>query len=97
MGVFLILAPVSGVLALLFAYYLILKVSRRDAGTDRMKEIAGFIGMNVATKANVRTAAAAKDHGMNALFVRLLKSKNSCIFVKTCENTAVFIILLQFL
>ena len=108
MGVFLILAPVSGVLALLFAYYLILKVSRRDAGTDRMKEIAafihegaraflmaeyrilvffvavlfvligigtswltaycfligsifstaaGFIGMNVATKANVRTAA----------------------------------------
>ena len=117
MGVFLILAPVSGVLALLFAYYLILKVSRRDAGTDRMKEIAafihegaraflmaeyrilvffvavlfvligigtswltaycfligsifstaaGFIGMNVATKANVRTAAAAKDHGMNA-------------------------------
>ena len=117
MGVFLILAPVSGVLALLFAYYLILKVSRRDAGTDRMKEIAafihegaraflmaeyrilvffvavlfvligigtswltaycfligsifstaaGFIGMNVATKANIRTAAAAKDHGMNA-------------------------------
>ena len=117
MGVFLILAPVSGVLALLFAYYLILKVSRRDAGTDRMREIAafihegaraflmaeyrilvffvaalfvligigtswltaycflvgsifstaaGFIGMNVATKANVRTAAAAKDHGMNA-------------------------------
>ena len=26
---------------------------------------AGYIGMNTATKANVRTAAAAKDHGMN--------------------------------
>ncbi len=27
--------------------------------------LAGYIGMNTATKANVRTAAAAKDHGMN--------------------------------
>ena len=27
--------------------------------------LAGFFGMKVATKANVRTAAAAKDHGMN--------------------------------
>ena len=27
--------------------------------------VAGYCGKNVATKANVRTAAAAKDHGMN--------------------------------
>ena len=111
------IAPVFGVLALLFAFYLIGKVNRQDAGTDRMREIAafihegaraflmaeyrilvffvailfiliglgiswltaysflvgavfstaaGFIGMNVATRANVRTAAAAKDKGMNA-------------------------------
>ena len=111
------IAPVIGVCALLFAFYLINKVSKQDAGTDRMKEIAafihegaqaflvseykilvifvavlfvligfgignwitavcflvgalfstlaGYIGMNIATKANVRTAAAAKDHGMN--------------------------------
>ena len=111
-----ILAPVLGVLALLFAFTLSRKVSNQDAGTDRMKEIAsyihegaqaflmaeykiliffvialfvaigfgigwvsaicfvigalfstiaGYCGMNVATKANVRTAAAAKDSGMN--------------------------------
>ena len=111
-----ILAPVLGVVALLFAAYLSKKVTSQDAGTDRMKEIAAFIhegaqaflvaeykilvvfvavllvligfgiswptaiaflvgalfstiagycGMNVATKANVRTAAAAKDSGMN--------------------------------
>ena len=110
------LAPVLGICALLFAFYLVSKVSSQDAGTDRMKEIAafihegaraflmaeykilvvfvvvlffaigfgidwitavcflvgalfstiaGYIGMNVATKANVRTAAAAKDSGMN--------------------------------
>ncbi|MBE5997101.1 MAG: sodium-translocating pyrophosphatase [Lachnospiraceae bacterium] len=110
-------AAVLGICALLFAVYLIRKVGKQDAGTDRMKEIAayihegakaflmaeyrilvffvvvlfvligvgiswmtavsflvgalfstaaGYIGMNVATKANVRTAAAAKNHGMNA-------------------------------
>ncbi len=111
-----ILAPIVGVLALLFAFYLAKKVARQGQGTDRMKEIAAFIhegaqaflmaeykiliffvialfvligfgiswvtsaaflvgalfstlagycGMNVATKANVRTAAAAKESGMN--------------------------------
>ena len=111
-------APIIlGVCALVFAYYLIRKVSKADPGTERMKEIsayihegarafliaeyriliifvailfvliglgigwvtavcflvgavlstlAGYIGMNIATKANVRTAAAAKDKGMNA-------------------------------
>ena len=110
-------APVLGICALLFAFYLTKKVGKQDAGTDKMKEIAafihegarafltaeykilvvfvavlfvligigignwvtavcflvgalfstaaGYIGMNVATKANVRTAAAAKDSGMN--------------------------------
>ena len=110
-------APVLGICALLFAFYLTKKVGKQDAGTDRMKEIAafihegarafltaeykilvvfvavlfvligigignwvtavcflvgalfstaaGYIGMNVATKANVRTAVAAKDSGMN--------------------------------
>ena len=108
---------VLGVCALVFAYYLIRKVSKADPGTERMKEIsayihegarafliaeyrililfvavlfvliglgigwvtavcflvgavlstlAGYIGMNIVTKANVRTAAAAKDKGMNA-------------------------------
>lgn len=110
------LAPVIAIIALLFAFYKISFVSKADAGTDRMKEIAasisegaraflfaeyrilaffivillvaiglfidwitaicflcgalfsilaGYIGMNVATKANVRTANAAKTNGMN--------------------------------
>ena len=111
------LVPVAAVVALLFAAFLANKVSKMDAGTDRMKEIAdaiaegaraflgaeykilvifvavlfvligvgiqnwieaicfvvgalfstiaGYCGMTVATKANVRTANAAKEHGMN--------------------------------
>ena len=110
------LAPVMAIVALLFAVYKICFVSKADAGTDRMKEIAasisegaraflfaeyrilaifivillvaiglfidwvtaicflcgalfsilaGYIGMNVATKANVRTANAARTNGMN--------------------------------
>ena len=110
------LVPVLGILALVFAFYLTLKVTRQDAGNDRMKEIAaaisdgakafltaeykilfffviilfiligfgikswvtaicfvigalsstlaGYCGMTVATKANVRTANAAKNGGM---------------------------------
>ncbi|MDF2610793.1 MAG: inorganic diphosphatase [Lachnospiraceae bacterium] len=111
------LAPVIGVVALLFALYLAQKVMKQDEGTDRMKEIAsyisdgaqaflmseykilvvfviilfvligiginnwvtaisflvgaifstvaGYFGMKVATKANVRTASAARSGGMN--------------------------------
>lgn len=110
------LAPILGVLALVFALYLAKKVSSAKAGTDRMQEIAsaihegaqaflmseykiliifvvvlffvigigvgnwitavcflvgaafstaaGYVGMTVATKANVRTANAAKESGM---------------------------------
>ncbi len=111
------LPAVLGVIALLFAAYLIRKVGKAEPGTERMQEIAGhihqgakaflmaeyriliifvvilfvaiglgiswmtavcflagalfstaagYIGMNVATKANVRTAAAAKAKGQNA-------------------------------
>ena len=111
------LVPVAAVVALLFAAFLANKVSKMDAGTDRMKEIAdaiaegaraflgaeykilvifvavlfvligvgiqnwieaicfvvgalfstiaGYCGMTVATKANVRTANAARTSGMN--------------------------------
>lgn len=109
-------APIVGVVALVIALVLANWIGRQDAGTDRMKEIAGYIhegamaflgkeyrvmlivvvvlalvlgfainwtsavlyvigalfsvlagnfGMRVATKGNVRTAAAAKDSGMN--------------------------------
>lgn len=111
----LFLAPAAGIAGLLFAVYLAYKISKSDAGTDKMKEIAnyihegamafltreyrtlavfivvvfgiltafinwqtalcfvigalfsilaGFFGMQVATKANVRTASAAR-HGQN--------------------------------
>ena len=36
-------APILGICALLFAFYLTKKVGKQDAGTDRMKEIAGAI------------------------------------------------------
>lgn len=114
---FSVIAPVVGVVALIFAYYLnASKINKVDVGTPRMKEIssyihegamaflsreykslvifaailgvviavgldvrtaicfligalfsalAGFFGMQVATKANVRTANAAKESGMN--------------------------------
>lgn len=116
METILMLTPIAGVLALLFAVVLANKINKVDAGTERMKEIAsyihegsmafltreykavsvfvvvlfvilgfgiswvtagcflvgalfstlaGFFGMQVATKANVRTANAAKVGGMN--------------------------------
>ncbi|MEQ3346869.1 sodium-translocating pyrophosphatase [Peptoniphilus senegalensis] len=110
------LAPIAGVLALLFAFYKASFVSRQDAGNERMKEIssyisegamafltreykalvvfvivlaiilavglksiptaicfvvgaifsvaAGYVGMKVATKANVRTTNAAWKGGL---------------------------------
>ena len=117
MEMFLNIVPVLGIAALLFAVLLAARVSRQNAGTDKMKEIAaaigegaqafltaeykiliffvivlfvligfgignwvtaicfvvgalfstlaGYFGMTVATKANVRTANAAKEGGMN--------------------------------
>ena len=43
MNMLALVAPVLGIVALLFAYSLSVKVSKQDAGTDRMKEIAAFI------------------------------------------------------
>ncbi|QEK11862.1 sodium-translocating pyrophosphatase [Crassaminicella thermophila] len=111
-----LLAPIMGVIALIFAYTLAAKINKVNVGTDKMKEIstyihegamafltreyrtlvvfaavlfvvlgfgvgwttavcfiigaffsalAGFFGMQVATKANVRTANAARENGMN--------------------------------
>ena len=109
------IAPIAAAIGLIVAFCLSSWISKSDEGTDRMKEIAGYIregamaflkreyksmaiviaalfvligfginwttailyvigallsvlagyfGMNVATKGNVRTAAAAKDFGM---------------------------------
>ena len=115
---FLIIVPVLGVLALLFAVVTSSAIGKKDAGNERMQEIAGaiaegaraflfseykvllifivvmfvviglglqnwltaicfvigagfsilagYLGMGAATKANVRTAAAAQKGGMNA-------------------------------
>ena len=116
MGNWIFIAPIVGVIALIFALFLSKKVSREEEGTDKMKEIAaaisdgahafltaeykilvifivvlfvliafgigvgsavafvagtlcsilaGCFGMSVATKANVRTANAARTGGMN--------------------------------
>ena len=116
MNPWIIVAPVVGVIALVFAICLTKKITKQSEGTDRMKEIAayihegaqaflmseykilvffvailfvlvglginwmsaiaflvgslfstvaGYCGMNVATKSNVRTAAAAMESGMN--------------------------------
>ncbi|MCC5910300.1 MAG: sodium-translocating pyrophosphatase [Clostridiaceae bacterium] len=115
MGLF-VLAPIIGIVALIFAFVLTNRINAVDAGNERMKEIAsyiqegamafltreykslaifvvvlavvlaiginpltalcfvvgavfsglaGFFGMRVATKANVRTANGAKEGGMN--------------------------------
>ncbi len=112
----LIIAPIAGVVALLYAFFKASTINKVDAGNDRMKEIAsyiqegamaflsreyktlitfvvvifsilffatnwqtavsyllgslfsilaGYFGMRVATKANVRTTNAARESGMN--------------------------------
>lgn len=116
MDYMLYLAPIAGVIALLFAIMKAMSINNADEGNDKMKEIAasiaegakaflyseykilvifvavlfvvigvgvdwltslcflvgavfstlaGYFGMTVATKANVRTANAAKESGMN--------------------------------
>lgn len=39
----LIIAPVIGVVALLYAYYKAVTINKVDVGTERMKEISGYI------------------------------------------------------
>lgn len=116
MNALLVITPIAGIIALIFAVYTAVYINKKDAGNDRMREIAdaisvgaraflfseykiliifavvlfiaisflinvqtaicfligavfstlaGFFGMTVATKANVRTANAAKEHGLN--------------------------------
>ncbi len=116
MGIIIWVAPIVGIVALLVALVLAKWIGSQETGTDRMREISGYIhegamaflgkeyrvmvivvvvlavvlgiaiswttailyvlgalfsvlagnfGMQVATKGNVRTAAAAKDSGMN--------------------------------
>ena len=116
MTALMILTPVAGILALIFAVYTAFYISKKDAGNERMKDIAaniesgakaflyseykilvifaivlfvlitvlinvqtaicfiigalfstlaGYFGMTVATKANVRTAQSAKSGGLN--------------------------------
>jgi K(+)-stimulated pyrophosphate-energized sodium pump len=115
MNIILALVPIAGVLALIFALYTANYISKKDAGNDKMKDIAnniatgakaflfseykilvifaivlfvvisilinlqtaicfivgavfstlaGYFGMTVATKANVRTARAAQKSGL---------------------------------
>ena len=115
-NIIVIIAPISAIIALIFAFGLAAWITKMDEGTERMKEIAsyiregsmaflkreyqtmvvviavlflligltvgwitaalyllgallsvlaGFFGMQVATKGNVRTAQAAQDGGMN--------------------------------
>lgn len=51
MNNYMYLVPIAAVIALLFAAYLAGKVGKQDAGTDRMKEIAGAIAEGARTDA----------------------------------------------
>ena len=43
MNSFIYLAPVAGVIALIFAFYKAMTINKSKAGNDRMKEIASAI------------------------------------------------------